>query len=153
MAPGRQLQLRLLLLALGACWPAVARFVLPVNAVAPKLHTRRPGCVAFGGNTSGAAPAYETLADAVAGATDPATGIVTFLSGNRAMNAMALNFAASVGCLPRPFPFMMVPLDAEGRDEMNSVGLVPVFHDREGEARFASPEALDGCVLRLPRAV
>lgn len=122
-----------------------ARFVVPVMPMAPKPHVHK-ACAPFDGKISGPPVIAATLVDAVQAATDPATGIVSFVSGNRAMNPLALNFGASVSCLPRPFPFVMVPLDAAGRQELSRVGLIRLYHDSEAEQRFLPSESLDGWV-------
>lgn len=125
-----------------------SRFVVPVTPMAPKLHVHK-ACQPFAGKISGLLEIATTLVDAVQAATDPATGIVSFVSGNRAMNPLALNFGASVSCLPRPFPFVMVPLDAAGREELSRVGLIRLYHDSEAEQRFLPSESLDGWVESL----
>jgi len=92
------------------------------------------------------APLYvsASLAEVADVATDPATGIITFLSGNKAMHELALNFAASVYCLTRPFPFFMAPLDEQGRLELQRAAYMSVFHDTRAEAQFSDTESLFG---------
>ena len=94
------------------------------------------------------------LTAAAAAALDTSTGIISFVSGNMAMNPMMLNFVASVRCLPRSFPVLAVPLDAAGRDQLEERGSAfTIYHDAAAEARFSASESLDGYVRRKTCAV
>lgn len=134
---------------------ALARFYVPIAPIATKHHTQRvcpplpEDLGPFALRSSASRPANEvaSLEEAIEAATDPSTGIVTFVSGNKAMNPMSLNFALSNRCLPRKgFPYMHVPLDEAGRLELRTISSAfpVIFHDQEAERRFSSSESLDG---------
>jgi len=143
---GLQTGIVCVLVLLQAAW---ATFFVPLPPRAPRAYTQRQ-CSAVA--ISGPLVEHPTARDAVKTTLD-ATGILAFVSGNRAMNPMVLNFALSVACLARPFPFLMVPLDSAGRTELAELGgLFPVLRDPQAERRFSSVESLDGCVTTAKEA-
>jgi hypothetical protein len=128
------------LVLLQAAW---ATFFVPLQPRAPRAYAQRQCPVVA---ISRPLVEHLTAGDAVTTTLD-ATGILAFVSGNQAMNPMVLNFALSVACLARPFPFLMVPLDSAGRAALAELGgLFPVLRDLQAERRFSSVESLDGCV-------
>ena len=70
-----------------------------------------------------------------------------FASGNKAMNSMALNWAASIYSLgSRSFQFVMVPLDHAGAEELRKSAYIPLFYDEVALQRFAAHEGMFGLV-------